>query len=483
MGTRAVARELRGGIVRGLGWAFGQQAGSQLLRMAFSILLARVLPPSDYGILGLGVLCLNFLQILSTFGLGDGLIQSGRRAGPGELAALFRLHALLALGAALLLVLAAPGIAAWYRMDALSPVLRLLALSALLSVGVVLPRATLEQAMRFDVVARRALPATLLSGLLALWAAHAGWGVYSLVLLYLAEPALMALGLLPWIPRGRAAPLCEVLPVLNYSWKLSLAGMLGFVGKNIDAAVIGKWIGTAQLGLYQLGFRLTRLPAQNLAEVLDRVLFPAYASIQDDRRRVALAYARVLRGLSLLVLPLMTLAALSLEPLVPLLLRGAWLEAIPVMQVFCALAMVQTMGRSMNAVIQALGRSDVVLAWVFFTAPLNVVAVALSARRGILAVALALVATRLAVQLGQQHVVARLLGTPWRRLLRAEFSGLPLALALLGAHWALVAAGWRPWPRLVLETLVLLTPALLLAIRRGRRGAWEWLTGGARSPS
>jgi hypothetical protein len=87
------------------------------------------------------------------------------------------------------------------------------------------------------------------------------------------------------------------------------------------------------------------------------------------------------------------------------------------------------------------------------------------------------------VQLGQQHVVARLLGTPWRRLLRAEFSGLPLALALLGAHWALVAAGWRPWPRLVLETLVLLTPALLLAIRRGRRGAWEWLTGGARSPS
>jgi len=472
-----VAESLRRNSLAGLGWAFGQQAGSQLSRVVFSILLARILSPADYGLLGLGLLCVNFLQILSTFGLGDGLIQLGRQAEEAELAALFRLHATLALGTACLLALAAPAVAAWYRLEDLTDILRLLALTFVFSIGVVVPRAALEKRLRFQTVARRAVPATLLSGLLALAAAHAGWGVYSLVVLALAEPALLAISLLPWIPRARPAPLRQLLPVLHYSWKLSVAGVVGFVGKNIDAVVIGRWIGPRDLGLYQLGFRLTRLPSQNLAGVLDRVLFPAYASIQDDRPRVARAYVRVLRGMSWLMFPLMTLAAFSLERLAPLLLTHKWDGVVPVMQVFCVLAVVQTMGRSMNAVIQALGRSDVVLVWVFFAAPLNIAAVALSARWGILAVAVALVATRLLIQLGQQHVIARLLGVPHGRLLRAEFAGLPFCLALAGLQGLTGLAGWHPWLRLsVLSLATLLPPALLLAAR-GRQGALAWLAG------
>jgi len=470
-----MAETLRRNSLRGLGWAFGQQAGSQLVRMGVSILLARILSPSDYGLVGLGLLCVNFLQILSTFGLGDGLIQAGRRAEAGELAALFRLHLLLALGCAALMMLTAPWVAAWFRREELAGLLPLLAPAFLFSVGVVLPRAVLEKQLRFETVARRAVPATLLGGLAALAAAHAGWGVHSLVVLALAEPAILSLSLLPWIPRGRPAPLTRVLPVLHYSWKLAVAGVVGFAGKNIDAVVIGRWIGPRDLGLYQLGFRLTRLPSQNLAAVLDRVLFPAYASIQDDPARVARAYARVLRGMSWLILPAMVVAASSLEWLAPLLLTDKWDGVVPVMQAFCALAVVQTMGRSMNAVIQALGRSDVVLSWVFVTAPVNVLAVAVSARWGILAVAVALVAARLAIQLGQQHVIARLLGVPHGRLVRAEFAGLPLAL-LQGALWlAADAAGWHPLVATGLTAAAFLLPAGALLARRGRRGALAWL--------
>lgn|GEM_PF-2478867 len=475
-----MAEGLRRKSLRGFGWAFGQQAGSQLSRMLFSILLARILSPEDYGLIGLGILCYNFLQILATFGIGDGLIQFRRDADPAELATLFRLHASLALATASLLYLAAPLVAGWYGMEALTPVMRLLALNFVFSIGVVVPKAILEKSLRFEVVARRAVPATLLSGLFALAAAHAGWGIYSLVVLYMAEPAILALSLLPWIPRARPAPLREVLPVLRYSWKLSLAGVLGFIGKNIDAAVIGKWIGPAQLGLYQLGFRLTRVPTQNLAAVLDRVLFPAYSTIQDDKPRMGAAYARVLRAMSLLILPAMTFAALSLETLVPLLLPTRWLPAIPVMQVFCVLAIVQTMGRGMNAVIQALGRSDIVLVWVFFTAPANIAAVALSAGHGIVAVALALVTVRLLIQLGQQHVIARLLDMPYKRLLLAELSGLPLAILLQTGHGMMLRLGWNPWLRLGgLLLLIFLPPAWILA-RHGRAGAWEWLIGAPR---
>ncbi len=472
-----MAESLRRKSLAGLGWAFGQQAGSQLSRVVFSILLARVLSPSDYGLLGLGLLCVNFLQILSTFGLGDGLIQLGRKADESELVTLFRLHAVLALAATGLLFIAAPWVAAWYHLEGLTNVLRLLAFNFVFSIGVVIPRAVLEKTLSFRTVARRAVPATLASGLLALWAAHAGWGVYSLVVLAMAEPALMAFSLLPWIPRGKPAPLARLRSVLQYSWKLALASALGFIGKNIDAVVIGRWIGPAQLGLYQMGFRLTRLPTQNLAAVLDRVLFPSFSSIQSDHVRVARAYSRVMRGLSLLTMPLMTVVAFSLGTIIPLLLTGTWLEAIPVMQVFCVMAMIQTLGRGKNAIVQALGRSDLVLVWVFLAAPVDILTVALSARHGILAVATWLVIVRGGVELIQMVVIARLLETPFRHLALSAAAGLPLALALTGLALLLEGLGWPAALRLGLLAVAASLPLLVLVAVKGQRGALAWLVG------
>jgi O-antigen/teichoic acid export membrane protein len=471
-----VADDLRRRSLAGFGWAFGQQAGSQLLRLVFAVLLARLLTPADYGLVGIAVLCLNFLQVLSRFGLGEGLIQH-READAALLSRLFRFHLLLSVGFCALLALVAPGVAVFFEQPALTPLLRLLALSFLLQAGTVLPRAILERELRFEAVARRALPATAFAGGLALWAAWSGWGVYSLLVLHLAEPALLALLLLPWLPRGRPAPLARLKPLLSYSWKLALAGVVGFAGKNIDTAIIGKWIGAGDLGLYQLGFRLTRLPVQNLAAVLDRVLFPAYASIRGEPERIARAYAAVLRGLSRLMLPLLAWAAASLESIVPWLLTETWHGAVPVMQIFCVLALVQTLGRGMNAVIQALGRSDVVLVWVFVAAPVNILAALAAAPRGIVAIAGALALARLLVHLGQQAVVARLLGTPLSGLLAAELAGLVPALLLLVSWAALHQAGAPSVATLLLTSAELLALGGWLLHRLGRRGAWTWLCG------
>lgn len=470
---------LRSRSLAGFGWAFGQQAGSQALRMVFSVLLARILTPADYGLIGLAVLCLNFLQVLSRFGIGEGLIQGGKALDGPLLARLFRFHLTLSAAMAGLLALAAPFVASFFEQPALTPLLRLLALNFLLLAGQVVPRSILEQQLRFDAVARRALPATLLSGVLALAAAWAGWGVYSLVVLYMVEPAVQALLLVRWIPRGKPAPFAGILPVLKYSWKLTLAGVIGFAGKNVDTAIIGKWIGAADLGLYQLGFRLTRLPVQNLAGVLDRVLFPAYATIRDQPERIARAYASVLRGMSRMMLPLLVWGAFALETAVPLLLPEAWHPAVPVMQVFCLIAMVQTLGRGMNAVIQALGRSDVVLVWVFFAAPVNVLAALAGARGGILAVAWALAGARLLVHAGQQVVIARLLRAPASGLFAAELAGLPVALLLLATRAACGATGLPAAASLALTTAELALLGGWLLRSRGLAGAWGWLSGGA----
>lgn len=461
----------------GFGWAFGQQAGSQALRMVFSILLARILSPADYGLIGLAVLCLNFLQVLSRFGIGEGLIQGGDEIDGPVLSRLFRFHLTLSAAMTVLLVLVAPLVAGFFEQPQLTDLLRLLALNFLLLAGQVVPRSILERRMQFDTIARRALPATLLSGLLALLAAWAGWGVYSLVVLYMADPALQALLLLPWIPRDAPAPFARIRQVLSYSWKLTVASSIAFVGTNVDTAIIGKWIGPADLGLYQLGFRLTRLPVQNLAGVLDRVLFPAYSSISSQPDRIARAYISVLRGMSILMLPLLAWGAFSLPTVVPWLLPETWHSAIPVMQVFCLIAMVQTLGRGMNAVIQALGRSDVVLIWVFVIAPANILAALIGAQGGILGVAWALALSRIVTHTGQQFVIARLVGTPVAGIFAAELAGLPVALLLVATR---LACNWLSVPgtaSFILLTLELAILSGLLLRLRGTKGAWAWLTG------
>jgi O-antigen/teichoic acid export membrane protein len=474
-----MSESLRTRSFKALIWAFLQQGGSQLIRFVFSILLARQLSPEDYGLMGLALLVYNFLQVISRFGLGEGLVQAGRLNAARQTTLLLA-HGLFSLLGAALCWLAAAPVAAWYEAPGLEPMIRLLSLSFIFSIGVIVPRARLEKDLRFDTVTRRALPASLLASITALAAAHAGWGATSLILLVLVEQLALAIGLLPWLPRSRPAPARELAPVLRYSWKLSLAGIFGFIGKNLDTALIGKWIGKTELGFYNLGFRLTRLPAQNLAAVLDRVLFPAFSSIKDDKPRIASAYGRALRALSLLVIPSFTLVLFMVAPLVPRVLGDTWQAAVPVMQVFCLLAMVQTMGRSMNAVIQALGRSDIVLMWVFLSAPANMLAVWFSASQGITAVAWTLLAVRLAIHLFQLIVVTRLLGRGWFELLGKEAAGLPAAILISLLMWGLKSIAGAESLFLPGAALLLGAASVVTILVIGPRVCWRWLNGEAR---
>jgi O-antigen/teichoic acid export membrane protein len=469
-----MTESLRKRSYNALFWAFLQQGGSQLIRFIFSILLARMLSPEDYGLMGLALLVYNFLQIVSRFGLGEGLVQANK-LDESRQSALLVLHGGLAvLGSTACWFLAMP-VANWYSAPDLAPLIKLLSLSFLFSIGVIIPRSLIEKELRFDLITRRALPATLIAGTSALAAAYAGWGAVSLILLVLVEQLVLAVSFVPWIPRKLPAGFHELKALLSYSWKLSLAGVLGFIGKNVDTALIGKWIGNTELGYYSLGFRLTRLPAQNLAGVLDRVLFPAFSSIKEDKARIASAYGKALKALSWIVVPLFSLGFYMVEPLTPILLGEAWIEAIPVMQVFCLLAMVQTMGRSMNAVIQSLGRSDLVLGWVFLSAPANIVAVWFSADRGIVNVAWALFFTRLLIQVLQLLIVTRLLHVKWHTLLIKQFSGLIVALPIVA--YCIVVSQLLPDTALfqLLAQGGILIALLLLVIVLGPGRVWTYL--------
>jgi teichuronic acid exporter len=474
--TLLVAESLFNKSLNNLKWAGSQQLISQFIRTIFTILLARILSPTEFGIVGLATVIYYFLLIVSRFGIADGLIQA-KNLDEEKFAALFKLNISIALAAGLLFFMAAPWIADYYNQVDLKNVIRLLSLNFLFNAIIVAPRARFEKDLRFNIIAKMALPAVALASFLAVLAATAGWGVYSLVVLYLSENFILALGYIRFRPKAKAAPFSEIRSILSFSWKMALSGTIGYIGKNIDTLIIAKWIGPVDLGLYNFSYRLTRLPTQNFAAILDRVLFPIYSTIQTDLVRLSNAYHRALQCVSRIIIPSMAVAIVVLPPIVDLLLGDQWKVAIPVMQIFCLLTIIQSIGRGNNAIIQALGRSDIVLSWVVFVTPANILTVYFTARHGIIAVALGLVIIRALILLLQQVVIANLLKTSPLKLFTKDVAGLIPAIGLGSLLYASIALIDQPLLEILTITsvLALLVGGALLVF--GKKTIWNYFTG------
>jgi O-antigen/teichoic acid export membrane protein len=470
-----VAESLFNKSLHGFKWAFSQQLGSQLIRVSFSILLARILSPAEFGVVGLASVIYYFLLIVSRFGISEGLIQAGKLS-TEKLAALFKLNLIFSVITAIIFFISADWVSGFYAEPQLKNVIRLLSLNFIFTAFIITPRARLEKELKFKVVTKLALPAISMACLMAVLAALSGWGVYSLVVMYLAENLFLAIGYLRHLPRAKAAPLSEIKSIIGYSWKMALAGTIGYIGKNMDTMLIAKWIGATDLGIYNFSYRLTRLPTQNFAAILDRVLFPAYSTISNDLQRVASAYCRALECVSRIIIPAMAVAIVILPPLVEVLLGDQWSPAIPVMQIFCLLAIIQSLGRGTSAVIQALGRSDVVLIWVFIVAPANILAVFLTARHGIIAVATGLVVIRTIIFLVQQFVIAKILKSSSIRLYLADAAGILPAILLGALLYLVVGIFSNAYSQLMIAGIILSLLSIICLRVFGREKIWSFLT-------
>ncbi len=416
--------------LKGLSWGLVERFGTQFLRILFSIVLARLLAPEDFGLISLAMILYNFLQIIAKFGIGDGIIQA-RNLKPPNIVLLFRINLLLSIICSGVVFYFAPVFSAFLGNSSLEIIIKIMSLNFLFSALVNIPRAMLEKQLQFKKVAIFALIAATISGMVAIISAFWGAGFYSLVLYNLSGIVILAVLYLPWLPRGVSAPISAVKTTLNYSWKLSLAGCVGFIGKNIDVYLIGRWLGAYNTGLYSMSYRFTRLPVQNFAGIIDRVLFPVFSSINDDVIRIRRGYLKVLRGMSRIIFPSMTILFFLLPAVIPYLLGSKWINAILVMQIFCVLSITLSLGRCIHSVLQSLGRSDIVLAWVFVSTPINILAVWVAVPYGIQYVATSILLSRLTIHLFQQYIVCRILNLNFTDLLKAELAGLLPALPLI----------------------------------------------------
>ncbi len=355
-------------IVRGFQWTYASVALQGVLKLAALMILARLLTPRDFGLLGFALLCTNFVERIGQGGIAPALVQV-ERAMPDMISSAWWMSLALGLISTITVALCSNVVAVFFEEPQLAGIIRVVSLGCLLEAIVAIPEALLQRELR----CREIMLADNLAyciGMLGVCTtlALAGWGVWSLVC---AQVALKAVRLivLVWVapPFSRRTISWHHLRYLfRMGFGFSLGRLLNFFSLQGDNFVVGRLLGTEALGMYNRAYQLMTLPAMYVGQVFERVMFPAMARKQTDREQLAAEFLLALEVLTIVALP-SGVVMFALAPEIVLVGFGEhWRGVIPVVSILSfgvffrtAYKCSDTAVRSVGAVYHYAGRQAV----------------------------------------------------------------------------------------------------------------------------
>jgi PST family polysaccharide transporter len=421
--------------IRSMFWAYGSYVGGRALVLVSTAVLARLLTPSDFGVVALALTFMTFLETIKDIGLTQALIGSPPEERAERTQTVFVWTVLIGAVLAAVAAASAPLAARFFDHDVLVGVIPVLALNFLVqALG-----ATHDSLARIGLDYRTRTIAemgdVILRGTAGIALALAGAGVWSLVLGYLIGSIVRVAVLwwkVPWRPRLRWSTL-HLRDLVAFGGVLMLVDIASAFSHNMDYLFVGRVLGSEQLGLYTIGFRLPELIIINLAIVAGDVLFPAYASLDPARLREGFLVS--LRAIALLVFPVCAMLVVLARPLVLVLFGDQWEPSIEVMRILAIYAVLSTLNIPAGVIYKVTRRARILL---FFAIPFLVALFAVLWRvtdEGIVAVAWGLSGVAVVQSMTMLVVAAGVLEVPYPQVLRALVApvliGVGMGLAML----------------------------------------------------
>jgi len=378
---------LRISAISGVKWSSISHIGCRSLSLLTTVILARLLVPADFGLVGMAAVVIGFIEMFKDLGTAAAVIQR-KTTSQALLASMFWLNAGFGLAAMLAIYLASPLAGTFYREPQVIPIMQALSLSFLLSGLSNLQKSLLERNLEFDKLARIEIGTTLFATLVGITAALLGHGAWSLVYQMLAGNfigTLLLWSACRWRPT-RQFDWQEIRSVMGFSLNLTGASIFNYFARNADKFLIGRFLGSQDLGYYDLAYRLMQLPLQGISAVIGRVMFPLYARMQDDAGQFGRAYLKVASAIALISFPLMLGLTALAGPFVRAVFGAAWMPVIPLLLILAPLGAVQSIATTVGSIYTAKGRTDWALWWNIGAGLLIVLSFALGLPWGILGV-------------------------------------------------------------------------------------------------
>lgn len=352
-----------------------------------TIILARILMPEDYGLIGMLSIFIAISQCFVDSGMNSGLIQK-KDVTDEDFSTVYVFNLIVSITFYLILFFSSPLIAAFYDKPQLVVLTRVLSVNIIINAFGIVQRSRLTINLDFKTIAKVNVISAILGGLTAIIFAYKGFKVWALVIQISVRSVTSIL--LLWILSGWTPSFIfsrhSFNKLFGFGSKLLLSELYSKTFLNIYNITIGKAYSVADLGFYTKAKGFVELASETLAGVLHQVTYPIMSSIQNQKERMIYVYQRLLSMTAFIILPTLTLIALLADPLVRLLLTDKWAPSIELLQWLCFARIVNPISMINLNILRAIGRSDLYLIVNISKSPIVILALIITVPYGLKAI-------------------------------------------------------------------------------------------------
>lgn len=354
--------ELKNKAIKGVGWSFADNLLSQGVTFLVGIVLARLLSPEEYGLIGIITIFISVFNAIVDSGFSNALIRK-TDATDADYNTAFYTNLVVSVVLALAMFACAPLIASFFSQPKLAPLTEAMSCIVVINALAIVQRTLLVKAIDFKTQTKISFLSSLISAAGGIGSALAGLGVWALVIQQISRQFFNTLFLWcysRWRPAWQYSA-DSFRYLFGFGWKLMLSCLLATLWNEIYQVVIGRCYSAASLGLYTRAQQFSSIPSSNISGVVQRVSYPALSSIKDDPYRLKQAYRRVVKTTMLLNFVVTLGLAATAKPLIYVLLGEKWVGCVPMLQIVCFSIMLHPLHSLNLNVLEVKGRSDLFL--------------------------------------------------------------------------------------------------------------------------
>lgn len=415
-------------------WNSFSQFFKVIVQVINIVYLAKLIPPSEYGVMAIALVFVNLANLLRDLGTSASLIQR-RTLSHSLINSVFWFNVLMGIVLAIIIAIISPLVAGFYEQGKLINILCLLSITFPLASCATVHLSLLERESKFRVISLIEIISASASVIVAIIMANEGYGVYSLVMQSLiinASSAIMFWRVSGWKPTLKGfINWSEIKDIFHFSSRLAGFNFVNYFSRNMDSFIIGKFMSTVILGNYNLAYRIMLFPVQSLTFVMSRSLYPILSSSQDDNELIKCNYLKCVVYILSISAPLMTGLAFFSNDFVRVVFGDNWSLTGNILHWLAPTAIIQSILSTTGAVFTAKGRTDILFRLGILGALLQVTAFIIGVKFNILVFSALYLLANIINFFPVMYTLLKLIDCPFSVFLKEIFIIIPSTLIML----------------------------------------------------
>lgn len=348
--------------IHGLTWSFIDHLTRLGVNFVVGIILARLLSPREFGLIGMLTIFISVSESFIKSGFEQALIRK-KNATNTDFSTVFYFNMLVGILFFLILYFSAPAISRFFNEPKLIKLLHILGIVLIVNAFTIIQRTILTRNINFKLITKISAVSSVLSGIIGIYMAHKGFGVWSLVIKTISQQGISSMLLWFWSHWRPTLVFSKksFLELFNFGYKLLLSGLLNTLYKNIYYLIIGRYYSAETLGFYTRAQEFKSLPSNSITSVVSRVSYPILSKLQDEPQKLKYGYKKIITGIMFITFVLMFGMAAVAEPLIIIIIGEQWRTSVRYLQLLCFVGMMYPLHALNLNILNVKGRSDLFL--------------------------------------------------------------------------------------------------------------------------